>query len=177
MANVCRARDYTIPEETRAVIDAIRVNPVAAGKEIAGCDAVKEDIENAVFLSELPHLAELEYGWKGILLYGPPGTGKTQLTPSIANRCTVYHVHPSSIIDKYVGATERNIRALFTIAQENKPSVVFIDEVDALFSVRESKHAEASTQRLKSEFLSALTMTKVVVIGATNLPWALSYRV
>lgn len=63
--------------------------------------------------------------------------------------------------------------AVSILSQENKPSVVFIDEVDALFSVRESKHAEASTQRLKSEFLSALTMTKVVVIGATNLPWAL----
>ena len=112
------------------------------------------------------------------MLYGPPGTGKTQLALSVAaeGNCKVFHVMCSSIVDKYLGASEKNVHALFKIAQEKAPSVIFIDEVDALFSVRETKHAEASTQRLKSEFLSALTMyTKVVVIGATNLPWALDF--
>ena len=145
--------------------------------KLAGCQSAKEDIESAVFMGvALPHLVEHEFGWKGILLHGPPGTGKTQLALCVASdpTCTVYHIRSSNIVDKYLGATEKNIRALFTIAQETTPSVIFIDEADAFFSVRESRHAEANTQRLKSEFLSAMTTySKVVVIGATNLPWAL----
>ena len=173
------AIDDSIPAATRDMINSLLVDTesVSGHDKIAGCADAKEDIRNAVFLGEvLPHLADIEYGWKGILLHGPPGTGKTQLALSVAaeGKCKVFHVLSSSIVDKYLGATERNVRALFKIAQENTPSVIFIDEVDALFSVRETRHAEASTQRLKSEFLSALTMyTKVVVIGATNLPWAL----
>ncbi len=171
--------DESIPAATRDMINSLLVDAksVSGHDKIAGCADAKEDIRNTVFLGEvLPHLADIEYGWKGILLHGPPGTGKTQLALSIAaeGKCRVFHVLCSSIVDKYLGATERNVRALFKIAQENPPSVIFIDEVDALFSVRETKHAEASTQRLKSEFLSSLTMyTKVVVIGATNVPWAL----
>ncbi len=173
------AIDESIPTATRDMINSLLVDAksVTGHNKIAGCADAKEDIRNAVFLGEvLPHLADIEYGWKGILLHGPPGTGKTQLALSVAaeGNCNVFHVLSSSIVDKYLGATERNVRALFKIAQENIPSVIFIDEVDALFSVRETRQAEASTQRLKSEFLSALTMyTKVVVIGATNLPWAL----
>ena len=171
--------DESIPAATRDMINPLLVDAksVSGHDKIAGCADAKEDTRNAVFLGEvLPHLADIEYGWKGILLHGPPGTGKTQLALSIAaeGKRKVFHVLSSSIVDKYLGATERNVRALFKIAQENTPSVIFIDEVDALFSVRETRHAEASIQRLKSEFLSALTMyTKVVVIGATNLPWAL----
>ena len=171
--------DESIPATTRDMINSLLVDPenVSGHDKIAGSTDAKEDIRNAVFLGEvLPHLADIEYGWKGILLHGPPGTGKTQLALSIAaeGKYKVFHVLSSSIVDKYLGATERNVRALFRMAQENTPSVIFIDEVDALFSVRETSHAEASTQRLKSKFLSALTMyTKVVVIGATNLPWAL----
>ena len=170
--------DETIPTATRDMINSMLVNSkhVSSNNMIAGCADAKEDIRNAVFLGEVPHLADIEYNWKGILLHGPPGTGKTQLALSVAaeGNCKVFRVFCSSIVDKYLGATERNVRALFKIAQENSPSVIFIDEVDALFSVRETGHAEASTQRLKSEFLSALTMyNKVIVIGATNLPWAL----
>ena len=170
--------DESIPEVTRDMINSLLVDSRnVSGHKMAGSAHAKKDIRNAVFLGEvLPHLADIEYGWKGILLHGPPGTGKTQLALSVAaeGKCKVFHVLSSSIVDKYLGAMERNVRALFRIAQENTPSVIFIDEVDGLFSVRETSHAEASTQRLKSEFLSALTIyTKVVVIGATNLPWAL----
>ena len=176
--NATLLADASIPQETRDMIFALKVDPsnVASQDKIAGYAVAKEDIETAVFVpTGLPHLAE--YGWKGILLHGISGTGKTQLALSIASansKCTVFHVLSSSIVDKYLGATERNVRALFAIAQQNTPSVVFIDEVDALFSVRETKYAEASTQRLKSELLSVLTMySKVRVIGATNIPWAL----
>ena len=171
--------DETIPTATRDMINSMVVDPknVSGNDKIAGWADAKKCIRNAVFLGEaLPHLTDIGYGWKGFLLYGPPGTGKTQLAMSIAaeGKCKVFHVMCSSIVDKYLGASERNVRAHFKIAQENTPSVIFIDEVDALFSVRETRSAEASTQRLKSEFLSALTMcTKTVVIGATNLPWAL----
>ena len=168
----------SIPTATRDMINAMLVGAggVWGNDKIAGSTDAKKDIRHAVLIDEgLPHLADIGYGWKGILLFGPPGTGKTQLALSVAaeGNCKVFHVKCSSIVDKYLGASERNVRALFKIAQRNTPSVIFIDEVDALFSVRETRHAEASTQRLKSEFLSALTMySKVVVIGATNLPWA-----
>ena len=155
--------DETIPTATRDMINSMVVNAknVSGNDKVAWYADAKGDIRNAVFLSEaLPHLADIGYAWKGTLLYGPPGAGKTQLTLSVAagGKCKMFHVLCSSIVDKYLGATERNVHALFKVAQEHAPSVIFIDGVDALFSVRENRHEEASTQRLKSEFLSALTM-------------------
>ncbi len=151
-------------------------NSVGGQDKIGGYSRAKEDIDIAVFLPiEFPHLGKFGFGWSGILLHGVSGTGKTALALSIAknSRCTVFRVLSSDIVDKYVGAMEGNIRALFLIAQQSTPWVIFIGEVDALFTNRKTK-AEGSTQRLQSELLSAIApYSKVLMIDATNLPWDL----
>ncbi len=74
--------------------------------------------------------------WSGILLYGPPGTGKSLISRAIAAEagCTFFSISASSLMSKHLGEGEKLVRALFTIAQEKAPSIVFIDEIDSLLS-------------------------------------------
>lgn len=160
------------------MVDRMKVDPtiVRSSGEIGGYTQAKESLLGAVYLfTDLPHLTELGLHSQGILLHGVTGCGKTSLAMSIAEsrRCTVFHMRSSDIVDKWVGATERNVRALFSIAQASQPSVIFIDEVESLFGARRSD-ASAVEKRLQSELLSAMTKySHVLVVAATNLPWAL----
>jgi transitional endoplasmic reticulum ATPase len=112
---------------------------------------------------------------KGILLYGAPGTGKTLLAKAVANEsdANFFYVGGPEIISKYVGESEERLRKLFAEAQENSPSIIFIDEIDAIAPKREEVTGEVE-KRMVSQLLTIMDGLKargeVIVIGATNRP-------
>ncbi|MFB5600103.1 MAG: CDC48 family AAA ATPase [Nitrososphaeraceae archaeon] len=110
---------------------------------------------------------------KGVLLHGPPGTGKTLLAKAIANEtnASYYTIGGPEIMSKYYGESEEKLRNVFKQAEENAPSVIFIDEIDSIAPNREEVSGEVE-RRIVAQLLSLMdgmsARGKVVVIGATN---------
>jgi transitional endoplasmic reticulum ATPase len=114
---------------------------------------------------------------KGVLLHGPPGTGKTLLARAVANETDAYFAHISGpeIMGKYYGESEARLRSVFEDAQRRAPSILFIDEIDAIAPKREELGGEKQVERRVVAQLLALMdglagRGKVIVIAATNLP-------
>jgi len=118
--------------------------------------------------------------WRGILLYGPPGTGKSFLakaTASEANNSTFLTVSTSDLVSKWLGESEKLIKALFEMARKKAPAIIFIDEIDSLLSERSENDSE-SARRIKTEFLIQMdgvgkSMDGILLLAATNIPWGL----
>nr|AAA72002.1 ATPase [Sulfolobus acidocaldarius] len=115
---------------------------------------------------------------KGILLYGPPGTGKTLLARALRNEIGAYFitVNGPEIMSKFYGESEQRIREIFKEAEENAPSIIFIDEIDAIAPKREDVTGEVE-KRVVAQLLTLMDGIKgrgrVIVIGATNRPDAI----
>ncbi|GAA2196039.1 AAA family ATPase [Micromonospora lupini] len=113
---------------------------------------------------------------RGVLLYGPPGCGKTYLVTALAGsgRANVLSVKGAELLSKWVGESERAVRELFRRAREAAPTLIFLDEVDALAPVRGQATDGGTTDRVVAALLTELdgaeTLRNVVVIGATNRP-------
>lgn len=156
--------------------------PNVKWEDVAGLLNAKEALKEAVILPvKFPHLfTGKRKPWRGILLFGPPGTGKSYLAKAVAteaNNSTFFSVSSSDLVSKWLGESEKLVKTLFSLARENKPSIIFIDEVDALCGSRSENESE-SARRIKTEFLVQMQGVGndndgVLVLGATNIPWVL----
>lgn len=115
---------------------------------------------------------------RGVLLFGPPGTGKTLLAKAVANETNAnfYSIGGPEIMSKFYGESEERLRDTFKQAQENAPSIIFIDEIDSIAPKREEVSGDVE-KRVVSQLLTLMdgleSRGKIVVIGATNRPDAL----
>ncbi|MBN1681998.1 CDC48 family AAA ATPase [Candidatus Bathyarchaeota archaeon] len=141
------------------------------GKEIA---KVREMIELPLKHPEIFERLGVEAP-KGVLLHGPPGTGKTLLAKAVANetQANFYSIGGPEIMSKFYGESEERLREVFKEAEENAPSIIFIDEIDSIAPKREEVTGEVE-KRVVSQLLTIMdgleARGKVVVIGATNRP-------
>jgi len=112
---------------------------------------------------------------RGILLFGPPGTGKTLIARAVANETGAFFflINGPEIMSKLAGESESNLRKAFETAEKNAPSIIFIDEIDAIAPKREKTHGEVE-RRIVSQLLTLMDGLKqrahVVVMAATNRP-------
>ena len=112
---------------------------------------------------------------KGVLLHGPPGTGKTLIAKAVANEsgANFYTINGPEIMSKFYGQSEENLRKIFEDAEKNSPSIIFIDEIDAIAPKRSEVHGEVE-RRVVSQMLTLMDglkgRGKLIVIGATNIP-------
>jgi len=113
---------------------------------------------------------------RGVLLYGPPGCGKTFVVRALASsgRLSVHAVKGAELMDKWVGSSEKAVRELFRRARDSAPSLIFLDEVDALAPRRGQGFDSGVTDRVVAALLTELDgidpLRDVVVLGATNRP-------
>ena len=162
----------------------LKEKPEVTFEDIAGLEDAKQAIKEAIIYPiRRPDLFPL--GWpRGILLYGPPGTGKTMLAAAVANEIDgeFLYVDAASIMSKWLGEGERNVKKLFSYARsrakEGVPVIIFIDEIDALLGVHTAEIG--GEVRVRNQFLKEMDGIQdknnnlhVYVIGATNKPWKL----
>ncbi len=165
--------------------------------DVAGLQAAKDALKEAVVYPFLrPDLfMGLREPARGMLLFGPPGTGKTMLARAVAteSKSTFFSISASSLTSKYLGESEKLVKALFLLAKKLAPSIIFVDEIDSLLSSRSGSGEHEATRRIKTEFLIQWSdlqraaagreqsekekergdASRVLVLAATNMPWAI----
>ena len=160
--------------------------PKVNWEEVIGLETAKKAVKEAiVYPVQRPDLFPL--GWpRGILLFGPPGCGKTLLAAAVATEidANFYSIDAASIMSKWLGEGEQNVAKLFGSARksanEGKPAIVFVDELDSLMG--QHSNEVGGEVRVRNQFLKEMDgivdkgkALHVYVIGATNKPWDLDW--
>ncbi|KAK5099893.1 i-AAA protease yme1 [Lithohypha guttulata] len=148
--------------------------------DVHGCDEAKEELQELVeFLINPERFNQLGGKLpKGVLLTGPPGTGKTMLARAVAGEagCPVFYMSGSEFDELYVGVGAKRVRDLFAQARNKAPSIIFIDELDAVGGKRNARdpaYAKQTLNQLLTELDGFSPSTGVILIAATNYPEAL----
>lgn len=149
--------------------------------DVGGLDHVKKQVRKKIILPFQRPKLFVKFKKRvggGILLFGPPGCGKTLLARATAGECDAqfFNVAISDVLDMYIGESEQKLHALFEKARSSVPSVLFFDEIEALGGKRQY-HREGTASKLVSQFLAEMdgfsqNNSGVLVLGATNVPWA-----
>lgn len=155
--------------------DSLGTKPKTTFRDVAGLDEIKEELFEVVDFMKSPEKYQ-KMGAKipkGILFYGPPGTGKTLLASAVAGETnsSFFNVTGSEFVEKYVGVGAKRVRTLFEKARKEAPSIIFIDEIDAIGAKR---HLESNNE--KDQTLNQLLVemdgfnkdSNIIIIGATN---------
>ncbi len=160
------------PEKARKKVPDVHYEDIGGlGREL---ELVREMIELPLRHPEVFQRLGIEPP-KGVLLYGPPGTGKTLIAKAVANEVDAHFITLSGpeIMSKYYGESEKHLREVFEEAEQNAPSIVFLDEIDAIAPKRAEVTGEVE-RRVVAQLLSLMDGLKsrgrVVVIAATNMP-------
>jgi vacuolar protein-sorting-associated protein 4 len=154
----------------------------ATWDDVAGHPQCKAKLQQTVILPiTQPQVFSPGSIAKGVLLYGPPGTGKTELARAAAaqSKCSFFVITSAIISNKFVGESEKIVTALFEEAARNAPAIIFIDEIDSVLKQRMDGGSGQvdHTDQAKTQFFvcwdGLLSTAGILVLGATNLPWAL----
>eukprot|EP00752_Nemacystus_decipiens_P006792 g6099.t1 len=168
-----------LPPESDSTIQLMQERPDVTYHDIGGMDMQKQEVKEAVELPLTHFELYKQIGIdppRGVLMYGPPGTGKTMMAKAVANATSASFISVvgSEFVQKYLGEGPRMVRDVFRLARENSPSVVFIDEIDAIATKRFDAQtgADREVQRILLELLNQMDgfdqSTNVKVIMATN---------
>ncbi len=184
VADVMPKQSVIISEHTEVVFnpEAVEISdekvPEVTYEDIGGLEdeikKIREMVELPLKHPEIFERLGIEAP-KGVLLHGVPGTGKTLLAKAVANETNSHFIliNGPEIMSKYYGQSEENLRKKFEEAEKNAPSIIFIDEIDAIASKREETRGEVE-RRVVAQMLALMdglkSRGKVVVIAATNVP-------
>ena len=178
---IVKISEETIIEINPEAVEEAQKGPLVTYEDLGGIgeaiDRVREMIELPLKHPELFDRLGIDPP-KGVLLYGPPGTGKTLLARAVANESDAHFmtINGPEIMSKFYGESEKRLREIFQKAEQQAPSIVFIDEIDSIAPKREDVQGEVE-RRVVAQLLALMDglqgRGKVIVIAATNRPEAL----
>lgn len=165
--------------EPSAMREVLVEMPAARWDDIGGLDDIKKELREAIELPMEDPESFARMGIRpprGVLLFGAPGTGKTLIARAVANetRANFISIKGPEIMSKWVGESEKAVRMIFKKAKQVSPSIVFLDEIDAIAPRRGSHFDTGATERVVNQLLTSMDgledMENVFVIAATNRP-------